>query len=98
MSTYLKQIESLITFLPESDIIIANKLIKKHDIEALFELTSSAFVMSRKSKICEDIGSKYYNTDTSKLEELRAVTYNYLLQQPLEYYTQNEGDEEDYYE
>lgn len=77
-SPQVQKIRKLISFLPEKDIPIGNKLLEARDWEELQNLVSSAIVKIEKAN---DKGSdKYTNVDIGSLYDLQAAipdTYSY---------------------
>jgi len=64
----LTKIQNLIKYLPEKDIIHANKFLKLRDFDNLKDLVDSSIIRIKKSRKTNN--QKYLDIDLEKLEEL----------------------------
>lgn len=101
MSSPLKKINELISFLPIEDIPFANRFLQTHDYESLKELTWSALQRFEKAVESGKNLDKYKGLDIDKIRELavECSDYYYLIY-PEELWDDNYddndfGDEED---
>ena len=96
MSSPLKKIESLISYLPEKDYTLAKKFIEKKDWESLKDLNWSSLQLVEMALAKEEVPAKYQGLDLDKIRELalECDEYYYLI-----YPEEMEIEEDfDYYE
>lgn len=96
MSSPLKKIESLISYLPKKDSALAKKFIEKKDWESLKDLTWSSLQLVEMAYAKSEVPAKYQGLDLDKIRELalECDEYYYLI-----YPEEMEIEEDfDYYE
>ena len=72
--TLIEKIKSLLQYLPNKDIPIANKFIEEHAYDSLLDLVVSAMERADKYKDSEE----YEDIDLGKLNALRYEVSNYI--------------------
>lgn len=73
----MKEIEDLLTILPDKDPIIGAKLLKKRDFNELSLLIESDIIKVETAQSKEDCPEKYVNIPIGKLLELKLLVDNY---------------------
>lgn len=74
----LNNIKILISSLPSTDIVIAEKFLEQRDFESLMELVSSSVIRIKRSKAKGYV--KYNSIDIDNLEKLQSYVSTYLDQ------------------
>lgn len=93
----IQRIRSLIRFLPERDIILANTFTDSRDFEALQELVDSAIIKVRRNLRSDNPKKEYINLDIYNIDVLKAEIDIYVEQLSIPPLYFNDG-EEDFYD
>lgn len=91
----LELINSLIPYLPQKDISIAQNLIAKRDFEELSLLVKSVLAKIRRNKKSSNPNEEYLKLDREMIKELDINITNYLDFLDISQFTHEYGDEQE---